>query len=73
MFFLISKIGGTVLPNMTGTGIKCYKSQIALYPRPRVLQNSIKTANRLFFSFTSILCSSAKALHPVLLHGNWYT
>ena len=39
MFFLISKIGGTVLPNMTGTGIKCYLTFIALYPRPRVLLN----------------------------------
>ncbi len=37
MFFLISKIGGTVLPNMTGTGLKCYPKRFTSHNNPLIV------------------------------------
>ena len=37
MFFLISKIGGTVLPNMTGTGLKCYPKKFINHNNPLIV------------------------------------
>ena len=67
MFFLISKIGGTVLPNMTGTGLKCYPERFTSHNNPLMLACCLKNkkSNILLHFINSTLAPSPGAIKMV--------